>query len=47
MIGVFGGMIAYGVTGLFVGPIVLAVGWSLSQAFLDGPGDRSAGTSVE
>jgi predicted PurR-regulated permease PerM len=35
MIGVFGGMIAYGVTGLFIGPIVLAVGWSLAAALSD------------
>lgn len=35
IIGVFGGMIAYGVTGLFVGPIVLAVGWSLAAALLE------------
>jgi predicted PurR-regulated permease PerM len=35
IIGVFGGMIAYGVTGLFIGPIVLAVGWSLAGALLE------------
>ena len=31
LVGVVGGMIAYGITGLFVGPIVLAVLWALIQ----------------
>ena len=31
LVGVIGGMIAYGITGLFVGPIVLAVLWALIQ----------------
>jgi predicted PurR-regulated permease PerM len=31
LIGVVGGMIAYGISGLFVGPIVLAVLWALLQ----------------
>jgi predicted PurR-regulated permease PerM len=42
MIGVFGGMIAYGVTGLFIGPIVLAVGWSLAAALSE---DRAPSAS--
>ena len=29
MIGVIGGTLAYGITGLFLGPIVLAVIWEL------------------
>jgi predicted PurR-regulated permease PerM len=29
LVGVIGGMIAYGISGLFVGPIVLAVLWAL------------------
>ena len=31
LVGVMGGMIAYGISGLFVGPIVLAVLWALIQ----------------
>jgi predicted PurR-regulated permease PerM len=31
LVGVIGGMIAYGISGLFVGPIVLAVVWALIQ----------------
>jgi predicted PurR-regulated permease PerM len=31
LVGVIGGMIAYGISGLFVGPIVLAVLWALVQ----------------
>jgi len=31
LVGVMGGMIAYGISGLFVGPIVLAVLWTLIQ----------------
>jgi predicted PurR-regulated permease PerM len=31
LVGVIGGMIAYGISGLFVGPIVLAVLWALTQ----------------
>lgn len=47
MIGVFGGMIAYGVTGLFIGPIALAVGWRLAAALSedrrpDVPGDADS-----
>jgi predicted PurR-regulated permease PerM len=31
LVGVIGGMVAYGISGLFVGPIVLAVLWALLQ----------------
>jgi predicted PurR-regulated permease PerM len=31
LVGVIGGMIAYGISGLFIGPIVLAVLWALIQ----------------
>jgi predicted PurR-regulated permease PerM len=34
LIGVIGGTISYGLTGLFLGPIVLAVLWDLSAAWL-------------
>lgn len=33
-IGVLGGMIAHGVVGLFVGPIILAVAWQLMMAWI-------------
>jgi predicted PurR-regulated permease PerM len=35
LVGVIGGMIAYGISGLFVGPIVLAVLWALVQEWAD------------
>lgn len=34
IIGVLGGTIAYGIIGLFFGPIVLAVGWQLGSAWM-------------
>jgi predicted PurR-regulated permease PerM len=37
VLGVFGGAIAFGFIGLFVGPVLLAVGWSLTKAWLDAP----------
>jgi predicted PurR-regulated permease PerM len=37
VLGVFGGAVAFGFIGLFVGPALLAVGWSLTKAWLDGP----------
>ena len=36
--GVLGGMLAFGLIGLFVGPVVLAVTWTLLQAWLDDAG---------
>lgn len=36
VIGVIGGTIAYGIIGLFVGPIILSVAWELGQAWMDG-----------
>jgi predicted PurR-regulated permease PerM len=40
LIGVVGGTIAYGISGLFLGPIVLSVAWALMAAWVrdDGPG---------
>lgn len=35
VLGVFGGAIAFGFIGLFVGPALLAVGWSLTQLWLE------------
>lgn len=34
LIGVFGGMLAHGIIGLFVGPIVLATAWELMMAWM-------------
>jgi predicted PurR-regulated permease PerM len=39
MVGVLGGTIAYGIVGLFFGPIVLAVAWAVMMAWLYG-GDQ-------
>ena len=36
--GVLGGLLAHGLIGLFVGPIVLALGYELFKAWLAGPG---------
>lgn len=36
VLGVFGGAFAFGFIGLFVGPALLAVAWSLTKAWLDG-----------
>ena len=33
-IGVLGGMLAHGIVGLFVGPVILAVGWELLRAWI-------------
>jgi predicted PurR-regulated permease PerM len=41
LIGVIGGTLAYGITGLFLGPIVLAVVWELSVAWLGKENDVS------
>ena len=35
VLGVFGGAVAFGFIGLFVGPALLAVGWSVTKAWLD------------
>lgn len=34
LVGVIGGTLAHGIVGLFVGPVVLAVGWELMSAWL-------------
>ena len=34
LIGVIGGTIAYGISGLFLGPIVLSVAWALIAAWV-------------
>ena len=40
--GVLGGLLAHGLIGLFVGPIVLALGYELFRAWLAGPGGVAA-----
>lgn len=35
VLGVFGGAIAFGFIGLFVGPVLLAVSWALTKAWLE------------
>jgi predicted PurR-regulated permease PerM len=39
-VGVMGGMLAHGIVGLFVGPIILAVAWELMMAWI---GEDQAG----
>jgi predicted PurR-regulated permease PerM len=41
-IGVIGGTLEHGIVGLFVGPVVLAVGWSLLAAWFAGSKDSPA-----
>jgi predicted PurR-regulated permease PerM len=33
-IGLLGGTLAHGIVGLFIGPIILAVGWELMMAWI-------------
>ena len=40
VLGVFGGAISFGFIGLFVGPALLAVAWSLLKAWLDRQDDE-------
>jgi len=40
--GVIGGMISFGLIGIFVGPVVLAVSYTLLQAWVKGEGDAAA-----
>jgi len=36
MIGVIGGIIAYGIVGLFFGPMVLSVAWAVMVVWVQG-----------
>ena len=40
--GVLGGLIAFGLIGIFVGPVVLAISYTLLGAWIDGPGETAA-----
>ena len=42
LIGVIGGTVSYGITGLFLGPIVLAVIWELAVAWVKERSDAQA-----
>jgi predicted PurR-regulated permease PerM len=46
-VGVVGGTIAYGISGLFLGPIVLAVAWALLVAWIENDGVAPADASSE
>jgi predicted PurR-regulated permease PerM len=47
-VGVLGGTLAHGVVGLFVGPVVLAVAWQLTVAWLrDSAADAPAGKGLK
>jgi predicted PurR-regulated permease PerM len=43
VIGVIGGAIAYGIVGLFFGPIVLSVAWAVLAAWVQGTGNSVVG----
>jgi predicted PurR-regulated permease PerM len=45
MLGVLGGLLAFGVVGLFIGPVVLAVTFTLTKAWID-EGDTPASTAA-
>ncbi len=48
VLGVFGGAVAFGFIGLFVGPALLAVGWSITLAWLERSESRAmAATGAE
>ena len=40
LLGVIGGVMAYGLVGLFIGAVLLAVGYVLFREWLDQPADR-------
>ncbi len=44
-VGVIGGLFAFGLVGIFVGPVVLAVAWTLLEAWL-GEGDSAAAQAL-
>lgn len=44
LLGVIGGVIAYGLVGLFIGAVLLAVGYVLFREWLDAEGEKARGT---
>jgi hypothetical protein len=45
IVGVLGGTIAFGIVGLFFGPIVISVGWTVMVAWLQGTDSPQKGTA--
>lgn len=45
VLGVFGGAIAFGFIGLFVGPALLAIGWSIMKVWVEDPAQISQGSN--
>ena len=45
LIGAIGGMIAYGIIGLFLGAVILGLGYTIGNAWLLGPGDSAPETA--
>ena len=45
--GVIGGLVAFGIIGLFIGPVVLAVTYTLLGAWVDGGEPNPAGEAAE
>jgi predicted PurR-regulated permease PerM len=41
--GVIGGLLAFGILGLFIGPVVLAVSYTLIEAWVLGDGPEEEG----
>jgi predicted PurR-regulated permease PerM len=46
LIGIIGGTLAYGITGVFLGPIILAVIWDLVAAWISDDGEPTAGAEA-
>jgi len=46
-IGVIGGTLAHGIVGLFIGPIILAVGWELLTAWVRDDGAKTVPADAE
>ena len=44
VLGVFGGAVAFGFIGLFVGPALLAIGWSIMKAWVENPASIAEGS---
>lgn len=45
--GVIGGLVAFGIVGLFIGPVVLAVTWTLLKAWVSGGASEQEETSSD
>lgn len=47
LVGAIGGMITYGIVGLFLGAVILGIGYSIGKAWLDGEDEVPAETAEE